>query len=68
MRSSFNLTLKKLRENGTDASGLGLQLGFEYGPMTVTRTWHERRRIGALLRSAGVCAWRRTRALPMYRQ
>ncbi len=37
MRSSFDLTLKKLRENGTDASSLGLQIGFEYGPMTVTR-------------------------------
>ena len=37
MRSSFNLALLKLKENGTDASGLGLQIGFEYGPMNVTR-------------------------------
>jgi class 3 adenylate cyclase len=37
MRSSFNLALRKLHENGTDASSLGLQIGFEYGPMTVTR-------------------------------
>ncbi len=37
MRSSFGLTLRKLQENGTDASSLGLQIGFEYGPMTVTR-------------------------------
>jgi class 3 adenylate cyclase len=37
MRSSFDLALKKLRERGTDASCLGLQIGFEYGPMTVTR-------------------------------
>ncbi len=37
MRSSFDLALKKLWENGTDASSLGLQIGFEYGPMTVTR-------------------------------
>ena len=37
MRSSFNLALAKLRENGTNASGLGLQIGFEFGPMNVTR-------------------------------
>lgn len=37
MRSSFNLALAKLKEDGTDASGLGLQIGFEYGPMNVTR-------------------------------
>jgi hypothetical protein len=37
MRSSFNLALRKLNEAGTDATSLGLQIGFEYGPMTVTR-------------------------------
>src|ERR1035437_8228935 len=37
MRCSFNLALLKLKENGTDASSLGLQIGFEYGPMNVTR-------------------------------
>lgn len=37
MRSSFDLALLKLKENGTDASSLGLQIGFEYGPMNVTR-------------------------------
>jgi class 3 adenylate cyclase len=37
MRSSFNLALAKLRANGTDASGRGLAVGFEYGPMTATR-------------------------------
>jgi class 3 adenylate cyclase len=37
MRSSFNLALSRLKDNGTDASGLGLAIGFEYGPMTVTR-------------------------------
>jgi hypothetical protein len=37
MRSSFNLALAKLKSNGTDASSLGLAIGFEYGPMTVTR-------------------------------
>lgn len=37
MRSSFSLTLKKLKDAGTDATGLGLAVGFEYGPMTVTR-------------------------------
>jgi class 3 adenylate cyclase len=36
-RSSFDLALLKLKENGTDASSLGLQIGFEYGPMNVTR-------------------------------
>ena len=37
MRSSFNLAVQKLKENGTDATSLGLQIGFEYGPMNVTR-------------------------------
>ena len=37
MRSSFNLALTKLQANGTDASSLGLAVGFEYGPMTATR-------------------------------
>lgn len=37
MRSSFNLAITKLKDAGTDASSLGLQIGFEYGPMTVTR-------------------------------
>ncbi|MGY4240106.1 class 3 adenylate cyclase [Bradyrhizobium sp. USDA 4523] len=37
MRSSFNLALKRLKEKGTDASSLGLAIGFEYGPMNITR-------------------------------
>jgi class 3 adenylate cyclase len=37
MRSSFDLALKRLTEKGTDASSLGLAIGFEYGPMNVTR-------------------------------
>jgi class 3 adenylate cyclase len=37
MRSSFDLAITKLKDAGTDASSLGLQIGFEYGPMTVTR-------------------------------
>lgn len=37
MRSSFDLALTKLKENGTDAMSLGLAIGFEFGPMNVTR-------------------------------
>jgi class 3 adenylate cyclase len=37
LRSSFNLALKRLKQKGTDATSLGLAIGFEYGPMTVTR-------------------------------
>lgn len=37
MRSSFDLAIQMLEEDETDASGLGLAIGFEYGPMTVTR-------------------------------
>jgi hypothetical protein len=37
MRSSFGLAISKLKENGTDATSLGLAIGFEYGPMNVTR-------------------------------
>ncbi|HEY9233838.1 MAG TPA: adenylate/guanylate cyclase domain-containing protein [Phenylobacterium sp.] len=37
LRSSFDLSLKKLAADGVDTGGLGLQIGFEHGPMTVTR-------------------------------
>ncbi len=37
MRSSFDIALKRLKDKGTDASSLGLQIGFDYGPMNVTR-------------------------------
>lgn len=37
MRSSFDLALSKLKAGGTDASALGMAIGFEYGPMNVTR-------------------------------
>lgn len=37
MRSSFDLALTKLNQAGSDASCLGIQIGFEYGPITVTR-------------------------------
>jgi class 3 adenylate cyclase len=37
MRSSFKLVIERLAAHGTDASSLGLAIGFEYGPITVTR-------------------------------
>jgi class 3 adenylate cyclase len=37
LRSSFNLAIDRLKANGTDATSLGLAIGFEYGPMTATR-------------------------------
>jgi class 3 adenylate cyclase len=37
MRSSFDLAISHLNANGTDATSLGLAVGFEYGPMNVTR-------------------------------
>ena len=37
LRSSFNLALERLDVNGIAADGLGLAIGFEFGPMTVTR-------------------------------
>lgn len=37
MRSSFALALEKLKDAGTDATSLGLAIGFEFGPMTATR-------------------------------
>lgn len=37
LRSSFELAIEKLREEGIDTAGLGLAIGFELGPMTVTR-------------------------------
>ncbi|MES1975594.1 MAG: adenylate/guanylate cyclase domain-containing protein [Pseudomonadota bacterium] len=37
LRSSFELCLEKLEDEGIDTTGLGLAIGFEFGPMTVTR-------------------------------
>ncbi len=37
MRSSFDLAIEMLGDEGTDAKILGLAVGFEFGPMTVTR-------------------------------
>lgn len=37
LRSSFDLALTRLHENGVDANTLGLAIGFEYGPITLTR-------------------------------
>jgi class 3 adenylate cyclase len=37
MRSSFGLAVEQLKDQGTDASHLGLAIGFEFGPMNVTR-------------------------------
>lgn len=37
LRSSFDLALTMLEDDGVDASSLGLQIGFEFGPMTITR-------------------------------
>ena len=37
MRSSFDLALTKLKDDGTDATELGVAIGFEYGPITATR-------------------------------
>ncbi|NEI82134.1 transcriptional regulator [Rhizobium ruizarguesonis] len=37
LRSSFGLAVDLLADAGTDASSLGLAIGFEFGPMTVTR-------------------------------
>ena len=37
LRSSFNLCLRMLKEEGVDTAGLGLAVGMELGPMTATR-------------------------------
>lgn len=37
MRSSFGVALDRLAASGTDARELGLAIGFEFGPMPVTR-------------------------------
>lgn len=37
LRSSFELCLEKLDDERVDTTGLGLAIGFEFGPMTVTR-------------------------------
>jgi hypothetical protein len=37
LRSSFGLALERLKANDIDPAGLGLAIGYEFGPMTVTR-------------------------------
>jgi class 3 adenylate cyclase len=37
LRSSFELALKKLEDAEIDVHGLGLQIGFEFGPVATTR-------------------------------
>jgi class 3 adenylate cyclase len=37
LRSSFDLALERLQEHGYEIGDLGLAIGFEYGPMTLTR-------------------------------
>lgn len=37
LRSSFELALEKLKDRGIDIADLALAIGFELGPMTVTR-------------------------------
>jgi class 3 adenylate cyclase len=37
LRSSFELALQKLEADEVEVDGLGLQIGLEYGPMTITR-------------------------------
>lgn len=37
LRASFELSLEKLEEEGIDVANLGLAIGLEFGPMTVTR-------------------------------
>ncbi|WP_293378757.1 transcriptional regulator [Phenylobacterium sp. SCN 70-31] len=37
MRSSFALAVEKLSDKDIDTEGLGLQIGFEYGPLAITR-------------------------------
>jgi class 3 adenylate cyclase len=37
LRSSFNLAIEMLGDEDIDVSSLGLQIGFEFGPMTITR-------------------------------
>lgn len=37
LRSSFDLALERLKVNKVGIAGLGLAIGYEFGPMTVTR-------------------------------
>jgi class 3 adenylate cyclase len=37
LRSSFDLAVERLADNGVDAGKLGLAIGFEFGPMALTR-------------------------------
>src|SRR3546814_4883792 len=37
LRSNFDLALERLDANGVDTDGLGLAIGFEFGPTAITR-------------------------------
>jgi class 3 adenylate cyclase len=55
LRSSFRVCLEMLGEDGVDTDGLDLAIGFEYGPMTVTRLGMKGRRVRCSV-SRGVLA------------
>lgn len=37
LRSSFDLSLERLQDNGVDTDNLGLAIGFDFGPGSITR-------------------------------
>jgi hypothetical protein len=55
LRSSFNLALERLKANGIATDGLGLAIGFEFGPMTVSRLGMQGNRVRCSV-SRGVLA------------
>jgi class 3 adenylate cyclase len=55
LRSSFNLCLARLKANDVDVADLGLAIGFEFGPMTVTRLGMQGNRVRCSV-SRGVLA------------
>ena len=56
LRSSFDLTLERLEANGIGAKSLGIQIGFEFGPMTVTRLGMQGDRVRCSVSRGGVAS------------
>ncbi|MDW9928085.1 adenylate/guanylate cyclase domain-containing protein [Sinorhizobium meliloti] len=45
LRSSFELALERLQDNGVDTDELGLAIGFEFGPTAITRLGMQGKRV-----------------------
>jgi hypothetical protein len=56
LRNSFDLALERLEASGISTDELGLQIGFEFGPLTVTRLGMQGDRVRCSVSRGGVAS------------